>query len=51
MSNLVGQKIERLGEKSFDIYSILFHEQNKVCTALTTIVCYDFLRIILVSDG
>lgn len=40
---IVGQKIARLGSKSFDIFSILFHENNHICTATTTIVCYNFL--------
>ena len=44
-SNLiVGQKISRLGTKSFDILSILFCGEIQMCTATTTIVCYDFLE-------
>ena len=43
-SNLiVGQKISRLGSKSFDILSILFNNNEQICTATTTIVCYNFL--------
>ena len=40
---IVGQKISRLGSKSFDILSILFHDNEQICTATTTIVCYNFL--------
>ena len=40
----VGQKISRLGTKSFDILSILFCGEVQVCTATTTIVCYNFLE-------
>tara|TARA_B100001250_G_scaffold411583_1_gene440592 strand:+ start:647 stop:1057 length:411 start_codon:yes stop_codon:yes gene_type:complete len=44
-SNLiVGQKISRLGTKSFDILSSLFCGESQICTATTTIVCYDFLE-------
>ena len=39
----VGQKISRLGSKSFDILSILFQDNEQICTATTTIVCYNFL--------
>ena len=42
-SNLVvGQKISRLGNKSFDILSVLFLNNTQICIATTTIVCYDF---------
>jgi acyl-CoA thioester hydrolase len=41
---IVGQKISRLGTKSFDILSILFDKDVKICTATTTIVCYNFLE-------
>ncbi len=42
-SNLVvGQKISRLGNKSFDILSVLFCGKGQICTATTTIVCYNF---------
>jgi len=44
-SNLtVGQKISRLGTKSFDILSILFCGEIQICSATTTIVCYNFLE-------
>jgi len=38
----VGQKISRLGTKSFDILSTLFCGEIQICTATTTIVCYNF---------
>ena len=40
---VVGQKIPRLGTTSFDILSILFCDNTQICTATTTIVCYNFL--------
>ena len=40
---VVGQKISRLGSKSFDILSVLFHKNTQICVAITTIVCYNFL--------
>ena len=40
----VGQKISRLGTKSFDILSVLFCGEIQICTATTTIVCYNFLE-------
>lgn len=41
---VVGQRVSRLGKKSFDILSILFFDQKQIAIATTTIVCYDFLR-------
>ena len=47
-SNLIiGQKISRIGNKSFDISSAIFEEGNKknpVCISLVTIVCFDFIK-------
>ena len=40
---IVGQKISRLGAKSFDVLSVLFLNNTQVCVATTTIVCYDFI--------
>ena len=40
---IVGQKISRLGKKSFDIFSILFHNNTQISASTTTIVCYNFL--------
>ena len=39
---IVGQKVARLGNKSFDILSVLFCGKGQICTATTTIVCYNF---------
>ena len=39
----VGQKIIRIGNKSFDVLSVLFCQNKAVCMAITTIVCYDFV--------
>ena len=39
----VGQKVSRLGNTSFDIFSILFLDNKPICSATTTIVCYNFL--------
>tara|TARA_B100001741_G_C16511454_1_gene579915 strand:+ start:431 stop:838 length:408 start_codon:yes stop_codon:yes gene_type:complete len=41
---IVGQKISRLGNTSFDIFSVLFLNNKPVCRAITTIVCYDFIK-------
>ncbi len=47
-SNLIiGQKISRIGNKSFDITSAIFEESNKnnpVCISFVTIVCFDFIN-------
>ena len=40
----IGQKIIKLGGKSFDVLSVLFYEKNPICVATTTIVCYNFLE-------
>ena len=42
-SNLVlGQKISRLGQKSFDISALLFCDNKLISSSTTTIVCYNF---------
>jgi len=41
---IVGQKIYRIGDRSFDILSVLFHGDIQICSAITTVVCYDFLE-------
>jgi acyl-CoA thioester hydrolase len=48
----VCQKITRIGNKSFDVLSVLFYKENPVCMAITTIVCYDFVsqKTVLVFD-
>ena len=40
---VICQKISRIGNKSFDNFSVIFSEEKIVCTATITIVCYDFL--------
>ena len=39
---IIGQKISRISNKSFDILSILFCKSKQVCVSTTTIVCYNF---------
>ena len=48
----VGQKIIRVGNKSFDILSVLFYKEKPVSMAITTVVCYDFVfkKTVLVFD-
>ena len=48
----VGQKIIRIGSKSFDILSVLFYNETAVSMAITTVVCYDFVlkKTVLVFD-
>jgi len=41
---IIGQKVSRLGTKSFDILSVLFCGDAQMCSATTTIVCYNFLE-------
>jgi len=44
---IVGQKVSRLGTKSFDIYSAIFNsdDNNKlICSSIITSVCYDFIQ-------
>ena len=42
----IGQKVARLGSKSFDVQSALFVEKksNPVCISTITSVCYDFIE-------
>ncbi len=40
----VGQKISRLGTTSFDVLSVLFCNNAQISSAITTIVCYDFIQ-------
>jgi len=51
-SLIVGQKIIRIGNKSFDILSVLFYNKIPVSMAITTLVCYDFVlkKTVLVFD-
>ena len=44
---IIGQKVSRLGTKSFDIYSAIFNsdDNNKlICSSIITSVCYDFIQ-------
>ena len=40
----IGQRVSRLGNKSFDITSVVFnnHTKEAVCESTITIVCFDF---------
>ena len=40
---IICQKISRIGNKSFDNFSVIFSEEKIVCAATITIVCYDFI--------
>ena len=41
---IIGQRVSRLGNKSFDITSIVFNRDTNeaVCESVITIVCFDF---------
>jgi len=41
---IIGQRVSRLGNTSFDILSILFCNDKQASISITTIVCYDFLK-------
>ena len=43
---IVGQKVARLGSKSFDIQSAIFIEgkEKPICSSIITSVCYDFIK-------
>ena len=43
---IIGQRVSRLGNKSFDIESVLFSEDTKttICHSIVTSVCYDFIQ-------
>ena len=40
---IIGQKISRLGTKSFDILSVIFLDKKPICCSTVTIVCYNFI--------
>ena len=42
---IIGQKVSRLGTKSFDISSVIFTEENHnaICNSTITSVCYNFI--------
>ena len=39
---VIGQRVSRVGTKSFDILSVLFLKNKQICFATTTVVCYNF---------
>lgn len=43
---IIGQKISRLGTKSFDVQSAIFtkNDERLVCTSTVTTVCFNFLK-------
>ena len=42
---IIGQKVSRLGTKSYDIQSAVFEKESKllICCSTITSVCYDFI--------
>ena len=42
---IIGQTVSRIGNKSFDITSIVFNKNTEepVCKSIITIVCFDFI--------
>ena len=45
---VICQRISRLGNKSFDNFSVIFSKNKVVCASTVTIVCYDFKNNITV---
>ena len=45
---VICQKISRIGDKSFDNFSVIFSKNKVVCISTVTIVCYDFKNKITV---
>ena len=43
---IIGQKISRIGTKSFDIQSAIFTKKSEklICCSIVTSVCFDFLN-------
>ena len=41
---IIGQKVTRLGTKSFDVLSVIFLGYKPICNSTVTIVCYNFIR-------
>ena len=41
---IIGQKVSRIGNKSFDVSSVVFNKvlNEPVCKSIITIVCFDF---------
>ena len=46
---IIGQKVSRIGTKSYDIESAVFKEDNNllICKSTITSVCYDFCRRVI----
>ena len=40
---IIGQKVTRLGTKSFDLLSVIFLGYKPICNSTVTIVCYNFI--------
>ena len=40
---IIGQKVTRLGTKSFDVLSVIFLGYKPICNSTVTIVCYNFI--------
>ena len=40
---IIGQKVTRLGTKSFDVLAVLFLDNKPICVSTVTIVCYNFI--------
>jgi len=45
---VICQRISRIGNKSFDNFSVIFSKNKVVCVSTVTIVCYDFKNKITV---
>ena len=43
---IIGQKVSRIGTKSFDIQSAIFKEDDEklICRSIVTSVCFDFIH-------
>tara|TARA_B110000438_G_scaffold20084_1_gene18380 strand:+ start:42 stop:452 length:411 start_codon:yes stop_codon:yes gene_type:complete len=43
---IIGQKVSRIGTKSFDIQSAIFKEDDEklICCSIVTSVCFDFIH-------
>ena len=40
---VIGQRVSRIGTKSFDIEATIFNNNSPCCTSTVTTVCYDFI--------
>ena len=41
---IIGQKISRIGTKSFDIHAIIYKEDSMICDTMLTCVCFDYIE-------